>query len=125
MAESRHVHAIVISDVRGVIQYWSDGAERLFGYSAAEAVGQLLDLIVPPQFRERHWAGFRKAIQTGKGQSDGAATNLPVLCKDGTVRAFPARFMFLTDARNEVVGALGIYSTPAGSEKPFGAIVAL
>ena len=123
MADNPHVHAIVMSDTEGFIRHWNGGAERLFGYSAAEAEGQSLDLIVPREYRERHWEGFRNAMRTGKCKLDRAATNLPVLCKDGTVQAFPARFVFLQDARNQVAGAMGIYSTPEGSEQPFGPIV--
>jgi PAS domain S-box-containing protein len=123
MANNSYVHAIVVSDTEGFIRYWNGGAERLFGYSAAEAEGQSLDLLVPWEYRERHWAGFRQAMRTGKCKLDRAATNLPVKCKDGTVRVFPARFVFLQDARHQVVGALGIYSTPEGSEQPFGPIL--
>ncbi|MGH9185578.1 MAG: PAS domain S-box protein [Acidimicrobiales bacterium] len=49
-------------------------ATELFGYSAGEAVGASLDLIVPEEFRERHWAGFRRAIETGECHLDRAAT---------------------------------------------------
>jgi hypothetical protein len=97
-------HAIVISDTEGRIQHWNKGAERLFGYAAAEATGQSLDLTVPRAYRERHWQAFRTAMRTGECRLDRAATNLPVMCKDGTVRLFPARFVFLWDARNYCFG---------------------
>jgi hypothetical protein len=80
---------------------------------------------VPPDYRDRHWAGFRKAMATAECKSDGAATNLPVTCKDGTVRAFPARFVFLRDARGRPAGAMGVYATPAGGEQAFGPILPL
>jgi PAS domain S-box-containing protein len=116
-------HAIVTADIEGLIQHWNKGAEQLFGYSAAEASGQSLDLIVPHAYRERHWQAFRTAMSTGECRLDRAATNLPVTCKGGTVHVFPGRFVFLWDARNQVVGAIAIYATPAGSEQPFGPIV--
>ena len=43
--------AIVSKTLDGVIRSWNAGAERLFGYTAAEAVGQSITLIIPP---ERH-----------------------------------------------------------------------
>ena len=44
--------AIISQDLSGIINAWNPAAERLFGYAAAEAVGQTLDhLIVPP---DRH-----------------------------------------------------------------------
>ena len=51
-------HAIVIADTDGVIRLWNEGAARLIGHSATDAVGQKLDLIVPPDFRAQHWNGF-------------------------------------------------------------------
>lgn len=41
--------AIVSKTLEGVILSWNAGAERLFGYTPAEAVGQSIDLIVPPE----------------------------------------------------------------------------
>jgi len=40
--------AIVSKSLEGVIQSWNEGAERLFGYSAGEAIGQPITLIIPP-----------------------------------------------------------------------------
>jgi PAS domain S-box-containing protein len=41
--------AIVSKTLDGVIRSWNRGAERIFGYSAAEAVGQPITLIIPPE----------------------------------------------------------------------------
>lgn len=41
--------AIISETLDGIIQTWNDGAERLFGYRAAEAVGQPITLIIPPE----------------------------------------------------------------------------
>jgi len=122
MGDGTPIGAVVMGGPDGRIRFWSAGAEELFGYTASEAVGQSLDLIVPEPFRARHWAGFNRAMSTGECKLDRAATNLPVRCKDGSVLAFPARFVFLTDARDEVVGAMGIYAARDGSEQPFGPV---
>jgi PAS domain S-box-containing protein len=103
-------HAIVVSDAEGRIQVWNTGAEKLFGYSAAEAIGQLLDLIIPERFRERHWAAFHAAIRAGESKLHNAATELPVLRKDGSIETYPARFLFLKDGRERAVGAMALYS---------------
>lgn len=116
---------MVRSDLAGNIVEWDDGAEAFFGYTRDEAIGASLDLIVPPEFRERHWAGFHKAIETGICRLDRATTNVPVRCKDGRIRPFPARFVFLQDARDTVVGVIGLYAPRQGSEQAFGSIVPL
>jgi PAS domain S-box-containing protein len=43
--------AIVSKTLEGIILSWNEGAERLFGYSAAEAVGKSIDLIIPSEHR--------------------------------------------------------------------------
>jgi PAS domain S-box-containing protein len=41
--------AIVSKSLHGIIQTWNAGAERLFGYSATEAIGRHISLIIPPE----------------------------------------------------------------------------
>ena len=124
MSQEQH-SALVRSDPQGRIVEWDAGAAAFFGYSADEALGQSLDLIVPEEFRERHWHGFNNAVATGICRMDRATTNVPVRCKDGVVRPFPGRFVFLQDARDEVVGVIGLYARRQGSEQAFGPIVPL
>lgn len=57
--------AIVVVDDAGAIVFWNAAATRIFGYDASEALGQSLDLIIPPRLRERHWEGFAQVMQTG------------------------------------------------------------
>jgi PAS domain S-box-containing protein len=113
------VEAVVVADASGEIRYWSAGAEALFGYSAGEAVGHSLDLIVPDDYRHRHWAGFHRAMATGECRIDRATMNIPVRCRDGAVRSFPGRFVFLADPHGCGVGAAAIYGERAGGEEPF------
>jgi PAS domain S-box-containing protein len=116
-------HAIVLLAADGVIQYWSRGAERLFGHAAADAVGRPADVMIPEKFRAKHWAGFRRAVATGHAPGSGGRTNLPILCGDGEVRVSPGTFHFLTDAHGESVGGLGIWGAPVGGEETFGPIL--
>ena len=118
-------YAIIRSDIHGRINEWDDGAEEFFGYSRAEAVGASLDIVVPEELRERHWAGFNRAVSSSECRLDRATTNVPFKCKDGKVRLFPGRFIFLQDARNVVVGVIGLYAKPQGSEQAFGPILPL
>jgi PAS domain S-box-containing protein len=111
--------AIVVADTDGVIVHWNAGAERLFGHSPEDAVGQSLDLIVPDEFRDRHWAGFHRAMSTGESTLDGPAAHLPVKCAGGDVTVFPGRLVLLSDPHGRAAGALAIYEQPDGVTPPF------
>jgi len=112
--------AVVVVDTAGVIRYWSAGATALFGL--AEPVGETLDVIVPDAFRERHWAGFHRAMSTGESPISGGRINIPVRCGDDEVRAFPGTFTVLWDGHGRPAGAVGIWSERRGDETPFSPI---
>jgi len=77
--------AVVYADAQGRIQFWNAGAERIFGFPAAEAQGQSLDIIIPQSLRERHWLGFDKTMQTGETRyGAGDLLAVPAMRKDGT-----------------------------------------
>jgi PAS domain-containing protein len=52
--------AIIAVGNDGGILLWNPAAERIFGFTAKDAIGQSLDLIIPERYRERHWNGFRQ-----------------------------------------------------------------
>src|SRR6266536_2351811 len=76
--------AIILADRDGIIRLWNGGAEAVFGYTAEDALGQSLDLIVPERFRERHWAGFRRAMETGVSRYGRELLAVPAIRKDAT-----------------------------------------
>ena len=60
--------AIVSKTLDGVIRSWNAGAERLFGYTAEEAVGRPITLIIPPE-RQRRGARSSRGSAAGSGSS--------------------------------------------------------
>ena len=74
--------AIVSKDLNGVITSWNSAAEQMFGYSAAEAVGQHITLIVPEdrvaedkEVLTRVWNGERvHHFETQRRAKDGRRT---------------------------------------------------
>jgi len=60
--------AVVASDREGLIRFWSPGAERIFDHSAAEALGESLDLIIPERLRARHWEGYRHVMARARSR---------------------------------------------------------
>lgn len=76
--------AVIYSDPEGMIRFWNRGAERLFGFSADEALGQSLDIIIPERLRERHWTGYDETMKTGQSRyGEGDLLSVPALHKDG------------------------------------------
>ena len=66
--------AIIYADDTGTITRWNHAAAALFGYSAAEALGQNLDLIIPAHLRAAHWRGFEAATRSGVMKLQGRPT---------------------------------------------------
>jgi PAS domain S-box-containing protein len=57
--------AIISKNLNGIIQTWNTGAERLFGYSAEEAVGRPVTILFPPG-RENEEPGILARIMIGE-----------------------------------------------------------
>lgn len=58
--------AIIAADTDGKILLWNPAAERIFGFTAEDALGHWLDLIIPERLRTRHWEGYRRVMRTGQ-----------------------------------------------------------
>ena len=54
--------ALIFIDTQGVIRVWNARCEALFGFSAGEALGQSVDLIIPEHLRAGHWRGWDAAM---------------------------------------------------------------
>ncbi|MBA3881911.1 MAG: PAS domain S-box protein [Chthoniobacterales bacterium] len=76
---------IITINAAGLVCEFNPAAERTFGFSALDAVGQeLAELIIPPAFRERHWRGLQHYLKTGEGPVIGRRIEIPALHKDGS-----------------------------------------
>ncbi len=81
--------AMITCDHVGRIIEFNPAAERIFGYTRAEAIGKELSaLIVPARLRDQHKAGMMRYLETGKSAILGIRLELPALRADGT--EFPA-----------------------------------
>ena len=76
--------AIICADRSNRILSWNDAAERMFGYSAAEAVGQPLNMIVPPKFRAMHEEGLKRAAAGLSTKLVGTLVTVLALRRDGS-----------------------------------------
>ena len=100
--------ALIYADRDGVIRLWNRGAEALFGFPAAEAVGASLDIIVPERFRAAHWAGFHKAIESGQTKPGDPVRSTRSLHHDGRKLYADLSFGIVKDAGGAVIGAVAV-----------------
>jgi PAS domain S-box-containing protein len=75
---------IISADDHGRIVYFNRGAERMFGFSAEEAGGQPLTILMPEASRDAHRAGLRRFLTTGQTRVIGRTLELTALKRDGT-----------------------------------------
>jgi PAS domain S-box-containing protein len=101
--------AIVASDRDGRITFWNPGAERIFGFSRSEAIGQSLDLIIPERLRERHWSGYTEVMRTGESRyGHGDLLSVPALRRDGTRLSIEFTIVPLKDEAGAMTGMAAI-----------------
>ncbi|MGQ4274818.1 putative bifunctional diguanylate cyclase/phosphodiesterase [Terrihabitans sp. B22-R8] len=79
--------AIVCADHNGTVTFWNSAAETLFGFSAQEAVGGTIDIIVPPGSRGGHDRGIARVAAGAKPTLIGKTIELTAMHKNG--RTFP------------------------------------
>ncbi|MFF7937446.1 PAS domain-containing protein [Streptomyces sp. NPDC007940] len=88
---------IVITDREGLIRYWNRGAERIFGFPAADVAGRSLDVIIPERHRKRHQDGFDAAMERGSSKyGDADLLNVPALAADGRKLSIEFSVVLLT-----------------------------
>ena len=100
--------AIIAARADGKIVFWNPAATRLFGFTAEEAVGQSLDLIIPERFRARHWQGYREVMSTGKTKYQSDVLRVPAQRKDGSALsiAFTVSLLESPDPAGRVIAAI-------------------
>jgi PAS domain S-box-containing protein len=100
--------AVVVADTSGAIELWNPAAERLFGFTEAEALGNSLDLIIPERLRGRHWAGFGKTMATGETRYSHDVLRVPAVHKDGRALSIAFTVGLLYGPHREVIGIVAV-----------------
>ncbi len=100
--------AILFTDRQGVIRLWSGGAERIFGWTAAEAVGKSMDLIIPERLRPRHWENWGRVMETGVTRYATDTLAVPALRKDGAPLSIEFTIQLVRDDSGTIVGPAAI-----------------
>jgi PAS domain S-box-containing protein len=101
--------AIILGDAHGIIRLWNAGAEAIFGFRAAEAIGQSMDLIIPERLRGRHWDGYRRVMATGESRyGRGDLLAVPAITKDGRNISIEFTIQMLKDGAGKILGPVAI-----------------
>jgi PAS domain S-box-containing protein len=110
------MNATLAIDPTGLICMWSRDAEALLGYSESEAVGQSIELIIPPHLRGRHHAGFGRYVQTGVSHLPEVAIS-PAVHKTGTIVKVQISVRPVYDESQRIVAVEAMMSPlPSGAE---------
>jgi PAS domain S-box-containing protein len=100
---------ILYADQDGMIRYWNAGCERIFGFTADEALGQSLDIMIPGNLRARHWDGFRETMRTGRTRyGAGDLLAVPALRKDGSRISVEFSIVPFRDGAGRMVGIAAV-----------------
>ena len=76
---------IITIDARGIIQSFNRAAEAAFGYTAQEAIGQNVAMLMPPPLRDEHDGYIKRYLTTGAPRILGTSREVTGRCKDGTL----------------------------------------
>jgi len=100
--------AVVVCDAQGRVTVWNPAAERMFGFTQAEALGQRMDMIVPERLRKRHWDGYDKSMETGKTRYAHDVLRVPAVDKAGRTLsiAFTVFMMYDTEGKVTACGSV-------------------
>jgi two-component system sensor kinase FixL len=78
------VDGIIVINARGIVEAFNRAAEGLFGYTAAEAVGRNVSMLMPAPYREEHDGYIARYLATGMRKIIGIGREVTGLRKDGS-----------------------------------------
>jgi PAS domain S-box-containing protein len=108
LLDSSSTISIVSTDLHGMVEFWNQGAENLFGYTATEMVGKTsIGILYPPG--EKGTQAVVQEIQESviRGKRT-ISRELQEVCKDGRHLWIRVTVSPRLDARGNVIGLLGV-----------------
>ena len=97
--------AIIFGDREGIVRLWNKGAEAMFGWTAEEALGKSMDMIIPEKHRARHWEGYFQVMETGTTKYGTSVLAVPAVTKDGRRISVEFNVALLKGPDGRVLGA--------------------
>lgn len=109
--------AVILADASGAIRAWNQGAEAIFGHPADVALTHRVDLVVPPDFRQMHWAGFHRTVGTAWPGHD-TWGDIEGLHRDGSLVALQVLLTPMRDGDGLVRGVLALFRKQPANAGP-------
>ncbi len=100
------IDAIITINEKGLVQTFNPAAEKIFGYSASEIVGQNIKIIVPAPHKDLHDGYIRRYLETGEYRIIGKTRELFGMRKDSTL--FPMEISVSEMKLGDDVSFIGI-----------------
>ena len=100
--------AVIYASRDGRIERWNAAAAALFGFTADEALGASLDIIIPERLRAAHWKGFDAAMASGATRLSGRPTVTRGLRKDGAKLYVEMTFAVVKGGDGTAMGTVAI-----------------
>ena len=96
--------SVIVSDLRGNIIYWNEGASAVFGYTAGEMMGKSLSLLSSELYIAQREDTFKRVLagQDYVGEWQGRR-------KDGSIAWIDGKTTILRDTRGTEIGLIGIF----------------
>ncbi|PPK50617.1 PAS domain-containing protein [Marinobacter persicus] len=98
--------AMIFADTDGKILVWNEAAQRVFGFTKDEAIGETLDIIIPEKLRVPHWRGYDEAIKNRGTKYLGKSMPTKAIHSEGSTIYVELGFSIVLDDKNEVMGVL-------------------
>lgn len=106
--------AAIVADRDGVILEWNRAAEVIFGYSAAEAIGRSIEIVVPEEERADHWRGYRRVFATNRiNYSPDHILDIEGVRRDGSRVPLDAMLKPMHDASGRIVAITALICVQA------------
>ena len=99
---------MIYGDAAGIRRLWNKGAEEIFGWTAEEALGRSMDLIIPEKHRASHWEGYYRVMKTGVTKYGRNVLAVPALTKGGRRVSIEFNVVLLKAPSGEVAGIAAI-----------------
>ena len=98
--------AAICAGPDNILISWNSAAEKLFGFSADDAIGQPLSIIIPKKQRSAHAAGITRAAESGTARLAGRSVEILALHANGTEIPVDLSLSMWTENGQRMFGAL-------------------